>query len=136
MIATIIEDLSVAIIFIPIVIQACRGIRISPVPYMFGITICINLASTLTPFGSAENIIIANHFSLSLHWHLVNLGIYFVVVLFITLFLLDRFLLTFYLKRYYYDLYTAIPGYFNPNLITFQENPKGMLPESIKKVII
>ncbi|WP_457557529.1 SLC13 family permease [Candidatus Harpocratesius sp.] len=132
MIATVIEDLSVAIIFIPIVIQACRGIRISPVPYMFGITICINLASTLTPFGSAENIIIANHFNLSLHWHLINLGIYFIIALFITLFLLDRFLLTFYLKRYYYDLYTAIPGYFNPNLITFQENPKGIIPESYK----
>ncbi|MHA1521756.1 MAG: SLC13 family permease [Promethearchaeota archaeon] len=101
MIATVIEDLSVAIIFIPIVIQACRGIKISPVPYMFGVTICINLASTLTPFGSAENVIIANHFNLSLQWHLVHLGVYFVVTLAITLFLLDRFLLTRYLKEFY-----------------------------------
>ncbi len=129
MIATIIEDLSVAIIFIPIVIQACRGIHISPLPYMFGITICINLASTLTPFGSAENIIIANHFNLSLHWHLVNLGIYFIVVLFITLFLVDRLLLTRYLKRYYYEIYEAIPGYFDPNQIdplNNEENSKNM----------
>lgn len=112
-IATIIEDLSVAIIFIPIVIQACKGIKISPVPYLFGVTICINLASTLTPFGSAENIIIANHFNLSLHWHLVHLGVYFIVSLAITLFLLDRIILTRHLKEYYYEIYTEIPGYFD-----------------------
>ena len=113
LIATIIEDLSVAIIFIPIVIEACRKMKINPIPYMYGVTICINLASTLTPFGSAENIIIANRFNLSLHWHLVYLGIYFIVGLAITLFLLDKLILTKYLKEYHDEFDSSIPGYFN-----------------------
>ncbi|MBN2156684.1 MAG: hypothetical protein JW776_11645 [Candidatus Lokiarchaeota archaeon] len=99
LIATIIEDLSVAIIFVPIMIQACRKMEISPVPYLFGITICINIASTLTPFGSAENIIIANYFGLTLYWHLIYLGIYFVCATIITLFLLDLFVLRRYIKE-------------------------------------
>ena len=99
LIATIVEDLSVALIFIPIIIKACRKLNLNPTPYMYGITICINLASTLTPFGSAENIIIANRFNLDLYWHLVYLGIYFVITLAITLFLIDRLVLTKYMKR-------------------------------------
>ena len=114
LIATIIEDLSVAIIFIPIVIEACRRMKINPIPYMYGVTICINLASTLTPFGSAENIIIANRFNLDLHWFLVYLGIYFIVGLALTLFLLDRLILTKYLKEYNDKFDSSIPGYFNP----------------------
>ena len=46
LIATVIEDLSVAIIFIPIVIEACRKMKINPIPYMYGVTICINLSYT------------------------------------------------------------------------------------------
>jgi Na+/H+ antiporter NhaD/arsenite permease-like protein len=99
LIATIIEDLSVAIIFIPIMIEACRKMEISPLPYLFGITICINIASTLTPFGSAENIIIANYFNLDLYWHLVYLGVYFVFTTAITLVLLDLFVLRRYIKE-------------------------------------
>jgi Na+/H+ antiporter NhaD/arsenite permease-like protein len=98
LIATIIEDLSVAIIFIPIMIAACRKMNISPLPYLFGITICINIASTLTPFGSAENVIIANYFNLDLYWHLIYLGVYFVVTTIITLVLLDVFILRRYIK--------------------------------------
>ncbi|MHA1475557.1 MAG: SLC13 family permease [Promethearchaeota archaeon] len=115
LIATIIEDLSVAIIFIPIVIEACRKMKINPVPYMYGVTICINLASTLTPFGSAENIIIANRFNLTLHWHLVYLGIYFVFGLALTLFLLDKLILTKYLKEYRDEFDSSVPEYSNSN---------------------
>ncbi|UYP46203.1 hypothetical protein NEF87_002488 [Candidatus Lokiarchaeum ossiferum] len=126
-IATIIEDLSVAIVFVPIVIEACKKMRIDPTPYLFGVTICINLASTLTPFGSAENIIIANHFGLSLHWHLIYLGIYFLVGLAITLFFLDIFVLKGYIKNFEYSQKSAIPGYFDPNedvgMSEVHENP-------------
>ena len=94
LIASIIEDLSVAILFIPIVIRICQKIEINPVPYMLGITICINLASTLTPFGSAENLLIYNHFELSTVWFLTNFSLYFIVGTIITLILLDKFVLT------------------------------------------
>ncbi|MHA1602579.1 MAG: SLC13 family permease, partial [Promethearchaeota archaeon] len=124
LIATVIEDLSIAIIFIPIVIEACRKLKINPTPYLFGVTICINLASTLTPFGSAENIIIANHFNLSLYWYLVYLGIFFVVVLAITLFLIDKLILTKYMKEYYYNKYLTKNKYLKSEIT---ENPGNLV---------
>ena len=91
--AAFIEDISVAIIFIPMIISTSEKMKINPAPILLGMTICINLASTLTPFGSAENILIANHFSLSSTWFFSNLGIYFIVGTLSTLFLLDKFVL-------------------------------------------
>ncbi|MHA1914907.1 MAG: SLC13 family permease, partial [Promethearchaeota archaeon] len=62
-------------------------------PILLGMTICINLAATLTPFGSAQNILIANRFNLSTSWFFANLSIYFIIGTFITLYLLDKFVL-------------------------------------------
>ena len=91
--AAFIEDISVAIIFIPMVISTCDKMRINPTPILLGITICINLAATLTPFGSSQNILIANEFNLSTTWFFLNLGLYFILATFLTLYLLDRFIL-------------------------------------------
>ncbi|HEC40222.1 MAG TPA: hypothetical protein ENI29_18430, partial [bacterium] len=46
--AAFIEDLSVAIIFIPMIISTSEKMKINPTPILLGTTICINLASTLT----------------------------------------------------------------------------------------
>ena len=92
--AAFIEDLSVAIIFIPIVIKSCQKMRVNPAPFLLGITICINIAATLTPFGSAQNIIISSEFGLTPIWFILNLGPYFIITTLITLLLLDRLILT------------------------------------------
>ena len=89
--ATIVEDLSIAMIFAPIIIVASRKLNIRPAAYLLGMTICINIAATLTPFGSAQNILISNEFGLDTIWFLINLGPYFLISLFITLTLLDKF---------------------------------------------
>ena len=99
--AAFIEDISVAVIFIPMIISTSRKMKINPAPILLGMTICINLASTLTPFGSAQNILIANHFNLSSTWFFTNLGIYFIIGTLSTLFLLDRFIL----KRHLGDIW-------------------------------
>jgi len=91
--AAFIEDVSVAIIFIPIIIRTCQKMHINPTPFLLGTTICINLASTLTPFGSAQNVLIANRFELTSMWFLLNLGIYFIITTLVTLLLLDHFVL-------------------------------------------
>ncbi len=91
--AAFIEDVSVAIIFIPMIISTSEKMKINPTPILLGMTICINLASTLTPFGSAQSILIANRFNLSTSWFFTNLVIYFIIGTFITLYLLDRFVL-------------------------------------------
>ncbi len=88
--ATIIEDLSIAMIFAPIIIVASRKLNIKPAAYLLGMTICINIAATLTPFGSAQNILIANEFGLDILWFLINLGPYFILSLGLTLLFLDK----------------------------------------------
>ena len=99
LLASILEDLSVAIIFIPIIVLACREIKINPSPFLLGMTICINLASTLTPFGSAENIMIANYFDLSFSFFVINFAPFFIVSTIITLILLDYFVLSKEIKK-------------------------------------
>jgi len=91
--AAFIEDVSVAIIFIPMIVRTSEKMKINPTPILLGTTICINLASTLTPFGSAENILIANKFGLTTTWFFTNLSIYFIIGTLLTLFLLDYFVL-------------------------------------------
>jgi Na+/H+ antiporter NhaD/arsenite permease-like protein len=91
--ASIVEDLSIAMIFGPIIVIACRKLEITPAPFLLGMTVCINIAATLTPFGSAQNILIANEFDLDFFWFITRLGLYFVIALFSTLFILDKVIL-------------------------------------------
>ncbi|TXT66454.1 MAG: putative Arsenical pump membrane protein [Promethearchaeota archaeon] len=93
LLATIVEDLSIALIFAPVIIVACRKLNIKPAAYLLGMTICINIAATLTPFGSAQNILISNEFGLEFLWFVIKLGPYFVIALISTLILLDKFTL-------------------------------------------
>ncbi len=90
--AAFIEDISVVIIFIPMIIKTSEKMKINPAPILLGMTICINLASTLTPFGSAENVLIASQFSLTSQWFFFNLGIYLMIGTLSTLLLLDYFI--------------------------------------------
>lgn len=97
--ASILEDLSVAIIFGPVIVLICVSLRINPTPFLLGMTVCINLASTLTPFGSAENVLIFNQLDLTFWFFIKNFSIYFIVATVVTLVLLDLFVLRRYLKE-------------------------------------
>jgi Na+/H+ antiporter NhaD/arsenite permease-like protein len=88
--ATIVEDLSIAMIFAPIIIVATRKLNMRPAAYLLGMTICINIAATLTPFGSAQNILITDAFNLDLIWFIIYLGPYFILSFLTTLLLLDK----------------------------------------------
>ncbi len=90
LLATVIEDLSIAMIFAPIIIVATRKLNMRPAAYLLGMTICINIAATLTPFGSAQNILITDAFNLDLFWFILYLGPYFILSFLTTLFLLDK----------------------------------------------
>jgi len=96
--AAFIEDVSVAVIFVPMIINTSQKMKINPAPILLGMTICINLAATLTPFGSAQNILIANQFFLTSQWFFLNLGFYFIIGTLSTLFFLDKFILKKHLK--------------------------------------
>ncbi|WP_371805401.1 SLC13 family permease [Candidatus Lokiarchaeum ossiferum] len=97
--ASILEDLSVAIIFIPIIVLTCKDLNINPTPFLLGMTICINLAATLTPFGSAQNLMISNYFGLSFSFFVLKFGPFFLGSTIITLILLDYFVLSKEIKR-------------------------------------
>ncbi len=97
--AAFIEDISVAVIFIPMIISTSEKMKINPTPILLGMTICINLAATLTPFGSAQNILIASKFTLSITWFFASLSIYFIIATLLTLSLLDYFVLKKHLRE-------------------------------------
>jgi len=97
--AAFIEDISVAVIFIPMIITTSQKMKINPTPILLGMTICINLAATLTPFGSAQNILIASKFALSTAWFFSSLSIYFIIATLLTLSLLDYFVLKKHLRE-------------------------------------
>ncbi|MBN2156008.1 MAG: hypothetical protein JW776_08195 [Candidatus Lokiarchaeota archaeon] len=96
LLSAVVADVTVAIIFAPLIIRTCRILEIKSAPYLFGMTICINIGSLITPFSSSENIIIAGHFvneSVDTLWFVKNVMGFGFVVLIITMLLLDLFLL-------------------------------------------
>ncbi|TFF89084.1 MAG: hypothetical protein EU549_01790 [Promethearchaeota archaeon] len=98
-VAALLEDLSVAIIFGPIIIVSCRDMDINPTPFLLGMTICINIASTLLPFGSAESVLIVNALNLNTLWFITYFGLYFVITTLVTIFLVDKLILKKYVDR-------------------------------------
>ena len=99
LLASVIAGISIVAIFIPIIIVICREIKINPTPFLLGISVCVNLAATLTPVGSAQNILIANEFTLDFNWFLVHIIPYFLLTFVITLITLDRFVLSKFLNN-------------------------------------
>ncbi|MHA1518709.1 MAG: SLC13 family permease [Promethearchaeota archaeon] len=87
--AAIIADVTVSIIFVPLTIRACRILKIDPAPYLYGITITINIGSIITPFSSSENILISSSFGLTFEWFIINTGVFVITALIGTLILLD-----------------------------------------------
>ncbi|MBY9004611.1 MAG: hypothetical protein KGD73_11605 [Candidatus Lokiarchaeota archaeon] len=89
MTSALISDITVGIIFVPLVIQACKILKINPAPYLFGLSFTINIGSIYTPFSSAENILIANAFSLDFPYFIMNFSLLVIPTLIYTLFLVD-----------------------------------------------
>lgn len=91
--ASIISDITVAIIFVPLVIRASKILEINAAPYLYGISFTINIGSLYTPFSSAENILISSVFDLDVKWFVARLTPMLFGALFFTLGLLDFFML-------------------------------------------
>lgn len=87
--AAIISDITIAIIFIPLVIRACKILDIKAAPYLFGISFTINIGSIYTPFSSSENILIASSYGLNFGWFILNFTPFVIIVLIATLLVLD-----------------------------------------------
>ncbi len=99
LLASVIAGISIVAIFIPLIIIVTKESDINPTPFLLGISVCVNLAATLTPVGSVQNILIADEFSIGFAWFLANIMPYFLITLVITLVSLDQFILKKYLKK-------------------------------------
>jgi Na+/H+ antiporter NhaD/arsenite permease-like protein len=64
------EDVSLAIIVLPLVIRTCRVLEIHTKPFILGISFSIILGNLLSPFAAGTNIIIADAFDLNIAWFL------------------------------------------------------------------
>lgn len=90
--AALISDITIAIIFVPLVIRATRILKIKTAPYIFGISFTVNIGSIYTPFSSAENILIASaegFENMTTVWFLSNFSLFVFPILLITLFAMD-----------------------------------------------
>ncbi|MBN2153855.1 MAG: anion permease [Candidatus Lokiarchaeota archaeon] len=88
--AAFIADVTVSILFVPLIIKTCRILDVPAGTYSLGLTICINIGSILTPFSSGENIIISAFFGLSMGFYTSYLLAFSFAVLVVTLLLIDR----------------------------------------------
>ncbi|MFX0033940.1 MAG: SLC13 family permease [Candidatus Hodarchaeota archaeon] len=87
--SAIVSDITVGIIFVPLVIRACKILKINSAPYLFGLSFTINIGSIYTPFSSSENILIANAFSLDFSYFIINFSLIVIPTLIYTLLLID-----------------------------------------------
>lgn len=87
--SAIVSDITVGIIFVPIVIRACRILKINPAPYLFGLSFTINIGSIYTPVSSSENILIASAFGLDFSFFISHFTLIVIPTLLYTLFLVD-----------------------------------------------
>ncbi|MHA1887568.1 MAG: SLC13 family permease [Promethearchaeota archaeon] len=93
LVAAVIADVTVAVLFVPLVIRACRILKINSSPFLYGITITINIGSVLTPFSSSKNILISSEFGLDFAWFFTRMGPFIIATLVSTLILLDLIIL-------------------------------------------
>lgn len=83
------EDVSVTLIFIPLVIQTCDLLKIHHTPYIIGVALSIVVGNLLTPFASSSNILISGYFNLNISWYLSQVFWLFLILLPILLIIID-----------------------------------------------
>jgi Na+/H+ antiporter NhaD/arsenite permease-like protein len=87
--SAIISDITIGIILVPLVIRACKILKIDATPYLFGLSFTINIGSIYTPFSSSENVLISNAFGLDLQWFLGHFTLIVFPIILSTLFIID-----------------------------------------------
>lgn len=92
--SAVVSDITVGIIFVPLVIRACKILKIDPSPYLFGLSFTINIGSIWTPFSSSENILIGSSFNLDFIYFITHFTPIVIIILLFTTRLLDYVMLS------------------------------------------
>jgi Na+/H+ antiporter NhaD/arsenite permease-like protein len=90
LLAAVITDVVVIIILGPVVVRLCRFLRIDAGTYLMGMSVCVNIGSTMTPFSSGKNIIISTAFNLDTIYFIQYYWIFSIFLLAITIYIMDR----------------------------------------------
>ncbi|MCK5347033.1 MAG: hypothetical protein KAR20_26670, partial [Candidatus Heimdallarchaeota archaeon] len=91
LVSGIMEDVSVVLIFNPIIFRATRILKIKSKPFIIGTTASILIGNLLTPFATPVSIIISSAFGLNMGWYFKYFALLFVILLASSLFLIDKF---------------------------------------------
>ncbi len=91
LVSGIMEDVSVALIFNPIIFRATKILKIEAKPFIIGTTVSILIGNLLTPFATPVSIVIASGFGLNMGWYFRYFALLFVILLASSLILLDKF---------------------------------------------
>ncbi len=83
------EDVSVAIIFIPLIIRTAQLLVIDAVPFITGISFSIIAGNLLTAFSAPTNILISELLGVNTTWFFTTFFLLFVIIIVSTLILLD-----------------------------------------------
>ncbi|MHA1519649.1 MAG: SLC13 family permease [Promethearchaeota archaeon] len=89
LVSGVMMDISVALIFIPIIYRATTILKIESRPFVLGVAFSISIGNLLSPYSAAVNIIISDAAGLTIGWFFTNLFIFFLFAEGITLFIID-----------------------------------------------
>jgi Na+/H+ antiporter NhaD/arsenite permease-like protein len=81
---------TVVLIFGSFIIKACKIININARPFLVGIYTCILPGCLLTPFSSANILIISSEYELNILWFIQNIHPFIIPLIIITLIIIDR----------------------------------------------
>ena len=91
LVSGIMEDVSVALIFNPIIFRAAKILKFNAKPFIMGTTVSILIGNLLTPFATPVSIIISSGFNLNMGWYFKYFALLFTILLATSLIIIDKF---------------------------------------------
>jgi len=64
---------AIVLVMAPVVINACRTVKIRPTPFLFGVAFSSNIGSALTPIGNPQNLLIKVVSGIGTGWFMLNM---------------------------------------------------------------
>lgn len=87
--SAVMEDVSAAIIYIPLILQVCKILKIRVEPYVYSISICLNIGDMFAPFSNSQNLVISSAFNLDFLWFARGVIPAVILLMFFTIIMID-----------------------------------------------
>ncbi len=87
--SAVMEDISAAIIYIPLILQVCKILKVRVEPYVYSISICLNIGDMFAPFSNSQNLVISSAFNLDFAWFAQGVVPAVILLMFFTIYMID-----------------------------------------------